>query len=133
MEKEVIFNLIGLASSAFLTILFLQSGWDKIRHRSGNAEWLRVHFSKTAFRSMVPLLLTVLTVLEILTGILSAIGFVVLLIWSDPFLATMGYLMAAVTILSLFMGQRLAKDYAGAAALTGYFLIVMVALYVISF
>jgi hypothetical protein len=35
---------------------------------------------------------------------------------------------SAVTLLMLFFGQRMAKDYAGSAVIASYFLLTMVAL-----
>ena len=42
--------------SAFLAILFLQSGIDKVVDRRGNLEWLKGHFAKSPLAGMVPLL-----------------------------------------------------------------------------
>jgi hypothetical protein len=36
-----------------------------------------------------------------------------------------GLLLVVISLLCLLLGQRLAKDYAGAASLTGYFLVAM--------
>jgi len=128
MEKDVILTIINLASSAFFAILFIQSGWDKISHRKDNGAWLREHFSKTPFKSSVPFLLTSLTILELLTGMLSAIGFFTILVWDQTLFSFLGFTGAAVTLLSLFLGQRMAKDYAGAASIAGYFIVVLIAL-----
>jgi hypothetical protein len=38
---------LQIFASAFLAILFLQSGIDKIVDRRGNFEWLKAHFAKT--------------------------------------------------------------------------------------
>jgi len=40
--------------AAFLAILFLQSGIDKIVDRRGNLEWLKGHFAKSALAGVVP-------------------------------------------------------------------------------
>ena len=40
--------------SAFLAILFLQSGIDKVVDRRGNLEWLKGHFAKSPLAGMVP-------------------------------------------------------------------------------
>jgi hypothetical protein len=39
--------LMQVFVSAFLAILFLQSGIDKIVDRRGNFEWLKGHFAKS--------------------------------------------------------------------------------------
>ena len=60
--------------SAFLAILFLQSGIDKILDRRGNFEWLKGHFAKSPLAGIVPLLLISITILEVAAGVLSAVG-----------------------------------------------------------
>src|SRR6187401_496666 len=112
--------LIQVLISAFLAILFLQSGIDKIVDRRGNLDWLTGHFAKSPLAKMVPLLLSAITLLEIAAGALSTIGVVQLLLTHDSTLAFFGACVSAVAILSLFFGQRLAKDYPGAAVLVAY-------------
>ena len=45
-----------------------------------------------------------------------------------PALGLVGAFLAAASIVSLFLGQRLAKDYASAAAMVPYFLTTVLAL-----
>src|SRR3954471_7069625 len=66
--------VLQLFISAFLAILFLQSGIDKIVDRRGNLEFLNGHFAKSPLAGMVPAMVTVITILEIVAGGLSAIG-----------------------------------------------------------
>jgi hypothetical protein len=124
--------LIQILASAFLAILFLQSGLDKIVDRRENLEWLRGHFSKTPFAGTVPLLLTVLTILEVGAGAVSAIGCVLVIVLRDSTVAFCGALTSAVAIIALFFGQRIARDYAGAAVLVPYFLLTLVAIYLLA-
>jgi uncharacterized membrane protein YphA (DoxX/SURF4 family) len=123
--------LLQILVSAFLAILFLQSGIDKIVDRRGNLEFLRGHFAKSPFAGMVPLLVTVITILEIAAGSLSAIGCVLVIITRDSSVAFYGAVISAVSITALFFGQRMAKDYAGAAVLVSYFLLTLVAIYLL--
>lgn len=123
--------LIQLLVSAFLAILFLQSGIDKIVDRQGNLQWLSGHFSKSPLAGVVPLLLMVLTLIELAAGLLSGIGAAALLITHNPTIAFYGAVVSAVAILCLFFGQRMAKEYAGAAVLVSYFLLALVAIYVL--
>jgi len=119
-------------SSAFLAILFLQSGIDKVVDRRGNLEWLKGHFSKSPLAGFVPAMVTVVTILELLAGVLSAIGCILSFFWRDSTLAFYGALTAAFAILALFFGQRMAKDYAGAATLVPYFLLTLAAIYLLA-
>jgi hypothetical protein len=125
-------TLLQILVSAFLAILFLQSGIDKIVDRRGNLEWLKGHFAKSPLAGMVPAMVTALTILEIAAGVLSAIGCVVIILARDSTLAFYGAVISAVAILALFFGQRMAKDYAGAAVLVPYFLLALAAIYLLT-
>jgi len=123
--------LLQLLVSAFLAILFLQSGIDKIVDRQGNLSWLSGHFSKTPLAGLVPLLFTILTIIEVASGVLSGIGFLALIFSRNPTIAFYGAIASAIAILCLFFGQRMAKEYAGAAILVPYFLLTLVAIYLL--
>ncbi len=118
--------------SAFLAILFLQSGIDKVVDRSGNLEWLKGHFAKSPLAGMVPLMVTGITILEIAAGALSAIGCVLIVVMRDSTLAFYGATISAIALIALFFGQRVAKDYAGAAILVPYFLLALSAIYLLA-
>ena len=124
--------LMRIFASAFLGILFLQSGIDKILDRRGNFEWLKGHFGKTPLAAMVPALLTSITILEIAAGALSALGCVLVIVLKDPTIAFYGAIVSAAAVLALFFGQRMAKDYAGAAVLVPYFLLTLIAIYLLA-
>jgi diacylglycerol kinase len=123
--------LMQTFTAAFLAILFLQSGIDKIVDRRGNLEWLKGHFAKSALAGVVPAMLTTITILELAAGILSAIGCLFVLLSRDSTVAFYGAIISAIAIISLFFGQRMARDYAGAAVLVPYFLITLVAIYLL--
>ena len=119
-------NLLNIVQSLigfFLSIALLQSGLDKIIDRKGNLEWLSGHFSNSPLRGLVPLLLNVVTVLEIFAGSCTLIGSFVNLVNGNNMLLTAGLLVAALNFLALFFGQRIAKDYEGAAVLVNYFIL----------
>ena len=116
-----------LLVAAFLGILFLQSGLDKVFDRKGNLDWLTGHFAKSPLRGVVPLMVTIITLLELGAGALSAVGAVEVGLWTTTRLAFWGAIAAGTALLALFFGQRIAKDYAGAAGLVPYFLVAVVA------
>jgi hypothetical protein len=121
-----------ILASAFLAILFLQSGIDKLVDRSGNLEWLKGHFAKSPLAGIVPALLTAITIVETAAGALSAIGCVVIISLRDSTVAFYGAVVSALAIIALFFGQRMAKDYAGAAVLVPYFLLTLIAIYLLA-
>jgi uncharacterized membrane protein YphA (DoxX/SURF4 family) len=124
--------LMQIFASAFLAILFLQSGIDKIVDRGGNFEWLKGHFAKSPLARIVPALLICVTILEVAAGALSAVGCVFIILSRDSTVAFYGAAISAVAVLALFFGQRIAKDYAGAAVLVPYFLLTLVAMYLLA-
>ena len=124
--------LLQIFASAFLAILFIQSGIDKIVDRRGNFEWLKGHFAKSPLAGMVPALLVCITILEVAAGALSAIGCLLVILLQNSTIAFYGAVISAVAIIALFFGQRLAKDYAGAAVLVPYFLLTLVAIYLLA-
>jgi diacylglycerol kinase len=129
--SEVTF-LLQILVTLFLAILFLQSGIDKIVDRRGNVEWLKGHFAKSPLAGMVGLMVSLITILELAAGTLSAVGCGLILIKRDSTLAFYGAVVAAVSLLALFFGQRMAKDYAGAAVLVPYFLLALVAIFLLA-
>ena len=124
--------LMQILVSAFMAILFVQSGIDKVVDRSGNMEWLKGHFAKSPLARLVPALVTTVTVLEIAAGGLSALGCAFILLSGDSTFAFYGAVIAAISIVALFFGQRMAKDYAGAATLVPYFLMSLGAIYLLA-
>ena len=111
------------ATALFVAILFLQSGLDKVFNFADNLGWLTGHFSKTPFRNQVKAMLVTITVAEMLAGLLAMAG-AVQIAWSGQLTCAMyGAQLATIDIVLLFFGQRIAKDYAGAASLVPYFIL----------
>ena len=118
--------------SAFLAVLFLQSSIDKIVDRRGNLEYLKKHFAKSPLAGTVAPTLTIITILELTAGALSAIGCLLVVFTNNPVVAFYGAVTAGVAIIALFFGQRVAKDYAGAAVLVPYFLLALAGIYLLA-
>lgn len=116
----------------FTVITFLQSGLDKVFNWSGNHEWLTGHFKNTFMGGMVPLLLGIILVLEVITGILALTAIYTLYVNDDPNMALWSLVLAAVTLLMLLFGQRVANDYAGAFTIVGYFLVVVFGIFLVT-
>ena len=127
--------LVKLLFAAFNGILFTQSGLDKVFHYQGNLDYFKDHFKKSPLASSIGLLMPVITLLETSAGLISLTGLVLLLLGSDlgPTTAALGLSLGGVSLVSLFFGQRLAQDYAGAATLVPYFLMTMAGLTLYAF
>lgn len=124
--ESILKNLPALFAALFTAILFVQSGLDKVFDWKGNLEWLTGHFSKTFLAGMVPMMLATITLMEIATGILAAVGIIYFFVSGSTYLIFLSAVIGAGSITALFFGQRLAKDYAGAAVLVPYFLLMIV-------
>ncbi len=127
MGTEILLGYTGLDAlrllfAAMVAILFLQSGLSKVFGWKGEMEWLTGHFANSILKGTVPLLLPVITVIELSAGVCAAIGGVQVLLHHGAVIGLWGMLLGAKAIVLLFFGQRVAKDYAGAAALVPYFL-----------
>jgi uncharacterized membrane protein YphA (DoxX/SURF4 family) len=130
--SEFIRNLPGLLAALFTAILFIQSGLDKVFDWKGNLGWLTGHFEKTFVAGMVPIMLATITVMEVATGLLAAAGIVYFLVAGSLSLIFISGVLGALTLIALFFGQRIAKDYPGAAVLVPYFLLTLVLMYLAS-
>jgi hypothetical protein len=122
-------NLPALFGALLIAILFIQSGLDKVFDWRGNLEWLTGHFSKTFLAKTVPPMLATITVMELATGFLSAAGIIYFLAASSLSLIFYASVLGAASIVALFFGQRVAKDYPGAAVLIPYFILLIILMY----
>jgi len=133
MEETFTISATGLyysrlALASFFAILFIQSGLDKVINFRENLSWLVGHFKDTFLSGLVPLLLILITLTELASGLLSAYGIVELLVHHTNNSAFLGVAFGALSLVLLFFGQRIAKDYAGAGGLVSYFLAAVIGL-----
>lgn len=125
-------NITEILILIFVLITFMQSGIDKATDWGGNTGWLKDHFSGTFLAGMVPLMVAIIMIIEIITGLLAIAGLIWLFLYNDSSFALYTCILAAVTLLMLLFGQRIAKDYAGAFTLTGYFIVVILGVFIMS-
>jgi hypothetical protein len=130
MHPAVPETTLCILASLFFTILFLQSGIDKVIDWKGNLEFHARHFAGSPLERWSPSMLFVVTVLEITCGALSLAGGGFVLFSGQTTLSHDAFILAGVIFLALFAGQRLSKDYAGAASLVPYFLAAMFAIWI---
>jgi hypothetical protein len=127
---EAIFwqNSVKWVPLAVIAVVFGQSGIDKILDWKGNLAWLEGHFRNSPLAKVVPLLLFILTGCEVASALLCMMAVATLAFGWGPDVARAAALLSNLTFLQLLLGQRVAKDYAGAASLTGYIVIAILAL-----
>jgi hypothetical protein len=127
--EELTKNLPALFAALLVSVLFIQSGLDTVFDWEGNLGWLTGHFSKTFLSPMVPMMLGTITVMELLAGFTSAAGIVYFLLTGSMTIIFYASVIGAASITALFFGQRVAKDYPGAAVLVPYFILMLVLMY----
>lgn len=121
-----------LLTLLFLIITFLQSGIDKLTDWKGNVNFIKDHFKNSPLKSSVPLLLSIVVITEVISSTLMVIGLYQLIVSGAKEMALYGIELAALTLIFLLIGQRLAKDYAGAMSLGVYFIISLFGMYILT-
>lgn len=119
LQNQLLRSIVPL----LMAVLFGQSGLDKVTDFRGSLEWMTGHFSKTPLKNIVKPSLVMVTVLELTSALLSVAGLIGIWFFASEVLAFWALLLSALTLLQLFAGQRIAKDYAGAATIAMYVLI----------
>jgi uncharacterized membrane protein YphA (DoxX/SURF4 family) len=113
-------NVASIIILIFLALTFLQSGYEKIFYWKDNVSWLKEHFAKTPLKNQVPLALLHLLILELISGVLSVVGAIQLLLNSGREFGFYGAIFSCISLLMMLFGQRLAKDYDGARTIVIY-------------
>lgn len=119
--KTLLSNITEILLLLFLVITFVQSGLDKLVHWNGNLSWLKGHFAKSRLKNIVPLLLGIVLILEVVAGVLCAIGVYQIALIDESEMALYGAILSCIVLLMLLFGQRMAKDYDGARTIAIYF------------
>lgn len=118
-------ELCQIFIAIFLFIAFFQSGLDKVIDRKGNLDFLKAHFSDSPLIKIIPIMLLILTFLEIIGSLMLGYGVYYAFAYRSTLWIFYGFVVIAITIIILFAGQRIAKDYLGAADLVPYFMLIM--------
>lgn len=121
----------GILILLFLIVTFLQSGLDKLFDWKGNVSFIKEHFKNSPLAKGVPFLLAIILFLEIIASLFKIMGVYSILSYGEISLTgLLGLLLSGLTLIFLLIGQRLAKDYAGAMTLAVYFIITILGMVV---
>ncbi len=107
----------------FLMITFLTSASDKIIDWNGNVAYFNDHFKATFLKDKSKLMLGFIAFMELAAGILCLVGILQIYVSSELQIGFWGAVISAKTLLLLLLGQRIAKDYAGAMTIAVYFIV----------
>ncbi|HTF02740.1 MAG TPA: DoxX family protein [Bacteroidia bacterium] len=110
----------------FMAVTFLQSGFNKLGQYGENKAYFVSQVEQTFLKHFAGIIWPLIVLLELLSGIISLAGVVLVFINGSMDLIGLGCILSALTLICLLFGQRVAKDYAGAASLTGYFIIAVI-------
>lgn len=123
-------DLIGrFLVTALFAVTFGQSALDKLTDSQGNLEFLYGHFKSAFSPNLVRRMFWVLTLLESTAAVLCGLGVLLGSFRSSGMnVASAGLGVAGLALLSLMVGQRFAKDYAGAAVVAAYVAALLVGL-----
>ena len=109
----------------FLIVVFLQSSLDKILERNSNLVFFQSYFSATILKPFISYLLTIITIFELIGASTLIYGVYYAFVFKTTLWIFYGFVILAITIIFLLFGQRIAKDYAAAAQLVPYFILIM--------
>ncbi|MFL2997783.1 MAG: hypothetical protein ACJZ1Q_03410 [Candidatus Neomarinimicrobiota bacterium] len=106
-------------------ITFIQSGVDKVIDREGNRLYFKDHFSNSILKNYTSIMLTLITLLELICGFILIYGVYFSLVERTTLWIFYGFVICTVNLIILFLGQRIAKDYIGASDLVPYITLVV--------
>ena len=119
-------EIVQILVSVFFSIVFFQSGVDKILDRKGNLDFFKDHFKDTPLNKILSPALNILVFLELITAGVCLFGFVYGLIYSNTVYIYYGLLLSALVLLSLLFGPQVDNAFVGAADITTYFILCIV-------
>jgi len=126
MEGQLIFQSLALI---FLIAVLGESGLGKVLDYKGNKAYFEDTFKKSPLAGMIGLLFPVVTIMEVATGLLAAIGLVQIWLDSSNHFGIWALELGCLNFISLIFGQRMAKDYAGAAGVVPYLAVALIGLF----
>ena len=130
MIDHINFPLVSIL--LFHTIVFTQSGLDKLFKWKGNLDFTTQTLGGTFSKQTIKLALLVVLVLETIGGLFSLIGMVYNLINEECLIyAQIGLVSCTGALLVLLFGQRISQNYEGAKTIAIYFIVSIIGLIMI--
>lgn len=116
----------------FFIITYFLSVIEKVVDWKNTVVYYSNHFKNTILYKMIPLVLVQILIFEITALVLLCIGLYFLITENAISTAKIGLEISALTLLQFLVGQRLAKDYAGAMNITVYFILNIIGIYLLT-
>ena len=119
--EPIIINVILILS--FFSIVFIQSGLDKVFNKKENLSFLYELLGKVFSKSLILVAFYSITLLEVASGFLCLIGILEIIAYGSSMLGYWGLIVGALALLILLFGQRMSQNYDGAKTITIYFIL----------
>ena len=120
-------NFPLLSVLLFHSIVFTQSGIDKILNWKGNYAFTKETLSNKFSSPIVNLALFIVLILEFIGGVFSIIGcFYVFLDNSCLLFSQIGISLCTLALLILLFGQRVSQNYVDAKSIAIYFIVSLI-------
>ena len=119
--EPIIINIILILS--FFSIVFIQSGLDKVFNKKENLSFLYEILGKVFSKSLILVAFYSVTLLEVASGFLCLIGVLEIIAYGSSTLGYWGLIVGALALLILLFGQRISQNYDGAKTITIYFIL----------
>ena len=119
--EPIIINIILILS--FFSIVFIQSGLDKVFNKKENLSFLYELLGKVFSKSLILVAFYSITLLEVASGFLCLIGVLEIIVYGSSPLGYWGLIVGALALLILLFGQRMSHNYDGAKTITIYFIL----------
>ena len=108
---------------SFFSIVFIQSGLDKVFDRSGNLNFLYDLLGSVFHKALIHVAFVAVTVLELGSGLFCLAGVFNSFFNDSSSLGLIGLIIGSIALLVLLFGQRVSKNYEGAKTITIYFIL----------
>ena len=108
---------------SFFSIVFIQSGLDKVFDRNGNLKFLNDLLGSVFHKTLIHVGFVTVTVLELGSGFMCLAGVFNSFFNDSSFLGLIGMITGSIALLVLLFGQRVSKNYEGAKTITIYFIL----------
>ena len=108
---------------SFFSIVFIQSGLDKVLDRNGNLNFLYDLLGSVFHKALIHVAFVAVTVLELGSGFFCLAGVFNSFFYDSSSLGLIGLIIGSFALLVLLFGQRVSKNYEGAKTITIYFIL----------
>lgn len=125
------YQYLKIFAGLVFSVLFLQSGFDKVIDFKGNRDWVTSYFAKSPLSNFSELLFVLLTGTEIAAGLACSFGVMLYVFTQITWMLQAGIALSATALLFIFTGQRIAKDYPSAANTIAYLAAAMLSWFIV--